>query len=124
MAHGGALNVSYSPDSRWRRSAVAALVAVALPLAATQAAEAAPSAVARLNSAAKHTPNRQVTAIVQFKATVTEKQARALVRAHHGRVTDRLPAVQGLAVKLPARQAGALRSAKGVLNVTLNTKVT
>jgi hypothetical protein len=36
------------------------------------------------------------------------------VRAHHGRVTDRLPAIGGLAVKLPARvqstalDAGAL----------------
>ena len=54
--------------------AVAALIAATLPLTATQAAQAAPSAQARLASAAKKTPNRNVTAIVQFKAKVNERQ--------------------------------------------------
>ena len=62
-------------------------------------------------------------AIAQFKAGVSERKARALVRSHRGRVTDRLPAVNGLAIKLPARQARALRRSKRVLNVTLNTRV-
>ena len=60
---------------------------------------------------------------MQFKAKVNERQARAIVRAHRGRVTDRLPAVKGLAVTLPARQASALRQDKQVRNVTLNTRV-
>jgi serine protease AprX len=109
--------------SRRRRSAVAALVALALPLAATQAAQAAPSAPARLAATAKKAPNRKVTAIVQFKAKVSARKARAIVRAHHGRVTDRLPAIGGLAVKLSAREARALRGVKQVANVTLNARV-
>ena len=38
-------------------------------------------------------------------------------------MTDRLPAINGLAIRLPARQARALRRSKQVLNVTLNTRV-
>ena len=110
-------------NGRRQVGAVAALIAATLPLTATQAAQAAPSAQARLASAAKKTPNRNVTAIVQFKAKVNERQARAIVRAHRGRVTDRLPAVKGFAVKLPARQASALRHDKKVRNVTLNSRV-
>ena len=83
--------------------------------------QAAPSAHARLASVAKQHPRRKVVAIAQFKAGVSERRARALVRSHHGRVTDRLPAVNGLAIRLPARQARALRRSKRVLNVTLNT---
>ena len=45
------------------------------------------------------------------------------MRRHRGRVTDRLPAINGLAVKLPARQARKLRRSKRVVNVTLNTRV-
>ncbi len=110
-------------NGRRQVGAVAALIAGTLPLTATQAAQAAPSAQARLASAAKKTPNRNVTAIVQFKAKVNERQARAIVRAHRGRVTDRLPVVKGLAVKLPAREASALRQDKQVRNVTLNSRV-
>jgi serine protease AprX len=62
-------------------------------------------------------------ALAQFKAGLSEKRARKIVRAHHGKVTDRLPAIGGFAVKLPAKQARALKTAKGVVNVTLNTKV-
>ena len=72
---------------------------------------------------AKQSPNRKVVAIAQFKAGVSERKARALVRSHHGRVTDRLPAINGFAIKLPAREARALRRSKQVLNVTLNTRV-
>ena len=45
------------------------------------------------------------------------------MRSHHGRVTDRLPSINGFAVKLPARDARALRRSKQVLNLTLNTRV-
>jgi serine protease AprX len=72
---------------------------------------------------AKKAPNSKVVAIVQFKAKVSERKARAAVRAHHGRVTDRLPAIGGLAVKISARDARSLRRSKSVLNLTLNTKV-
>ena len=72
---------------------------------------------------ARKAPNRTVTAIVQFKRGVSERRARALVRSHHGRVTDHLPSINGFAIKLPAREARALRRSKQVLNLTLNTRV-
>jgi serine protease AprX len=94
------------------------------PLAASASvAQAAPSAHTRLVSVAKKHPKRKVVAIAQFKPGTSERRARALVRSHHGRVTDRLPAINGLAIKLPARQARALRASKRVLNVTLDTRV-
>lgn len=113
--------MSRSTSSRARRSAVAALLAVAVPLTAATAATAAPTAAARLATTAKKSPNRSVTAIVQFK--VDEAKAKQIVKAHKGKITDKLPAVRGFAVTLPAKQAKALKSAKGVLNVTLNSKV-
>lgn len=114
--------MSIPSSSRARRGAVAALLAVVVPLtAATATASAAPSAAARLAAAAKKSPNRTVTAIVQFK--VSEAKAKKIVKAHKGKITNKLPAVQGFAVKLPAKQAKALKAAKGVLNVTLNSKV-
>jgi serine protease AprX len=122
-AQGGALKLSVSPKRRWRVGTAAALVALAVPLAAGPAAQAAPNAQARLASVAKKAPKRKVVAITQFKLGVSERQARKLVRAHKGRVTDRLPSIQGFAVKLPAKQARALRRHKSVLNVTLNTRV-
>jgi serine protease AprX len=116
--------LSVSPTSRWRGRTLAVLIAAAAPLASGgPVAQAAPSAQARLASAAKKAPNSKVVAIVQFKAKVSERKARAVVRAHHGRVTDRLPAIGGLAVKLPARDARSLRRSKWVLNLTLNTRV-
>src|SRR4051794_1368253 len=124
LAHGGALTLSHSPKSRWRGAAAAAALALAVPLAAgTSAAHAAPNAAAKLASVARKAPNRQVIAIAQFKPGLSEAKARKIVRAHHGRITDRLPSIQGFAVKLPARQAKSLRAAKRVVNVTLNTKV-
>ena len=117
--------MSGHPKRRWRGRIVAALLASALPLAASGsvAVAAAPSAHARLASVAKHHPRRRVVAIAQFKPGVSERRARALVRSHHGRVTDRLPAINGFAIKLPARQARALRRSKRLLNVTLNAPV-
>jgi serine protease AprX len=115
--------VSIPSSSRARRSAVAALLAVAVPLTAATAASAAPSAAAKLATAAKQSPNKSVTAIVQFKSSVSEAKAKRIVKASGGKVTAKLPAVGGFAVKLSAKQAGALKTVKGVLNVTLNTKV-
>src|SRR4051812_39477124 len=122
-AHGGALNLSSTPRSRWRGGVAAALVALAVPLAGAPVAHAAPNAAAKLNSAAKRSPNRSVVALAQFKAGLSEKQARKIVRAHHGKITANLPAIGGYAVKLSAKQAKALKTAKGVVNVTLNTNV-
>ncbi|HEX5901436.1 MAG TPA: ice-binding family protein [Solirubrobacteraceae bacterium] len=116
--------MSSSPTSRWRGRTVAVLLAAAVPLAASgSVAQAAPTAQARLASVARKAPNRTVTAIVQFRRGVSERRARALVRSHHGRVTDRLPSINGFAIKLPAREARALRRNKHVLNLTLNTRV-
>jgi serine protease AprX len=116
--------VSSSPLSRWRGRTVAVLLAAAVPLAASgSVAQAAPTAQARLASVARKAPNRTVVAIVQFKRGVSERRARVLVRSHHGRVTDRLPSINGFAIKLPARDARALRRSKLVLNLTLNTRV-
>jgi serine protease AprX len=116
--------MSVSPTSRWRGRTLAVLIAAAAPLViGGPLAQAAPSAQARLASVAAKTPNRKVVAIVQFKAEVSERKARKIVRSHRGKVTDRLPAINGLAVKLPARSARSLRRNRFVLNVTLNTRV-
>src|SRR3954447_20666846 len=124
LAHGGALNLSPPLTSRWRGGAVAALLALAVPLAAGgSVAQATPNAAAKLTSVAAKAPNRQVVALVQFKPGFSQAKARKLVRAHHGRVTDRLPMISGFAVRLPARQAKSPRAEKLVRNVTLNTKV-
>src|SRR4051794_9878713 len=123
-AHGGPLTSFRSPHCRRRGAAAAAALAVAVPLAAgTSAAHAAPTAAAKLASVARKAPHRRVVAIAQFKPGLSEAQARKIVRAHHGRVTDRLPSIHGLAVKVPARQAKRLRAEKKVVNVTLNGKV-
>src|SRR3954452_25335039 len=123
-AHGGARTLSLSPSSRIRGGATAALLAIAVPLAGASVAHATPNAAAKLASTARKAPHRQVVAITQFKPGLSEAKARKIVRAHHGRITDRLPSIQGFAVKLPARQAKSLRAAKRyVVNVTLNTKV-
>jgi serine protease AprX len=115
--------VFHSATSRRRTGAIAALLAVALPLTATEAANAAPNAAARLTAAAKQTPNQKVTALVQFKPDVSEKQARTLLKGQDGAVTDELGAIKGFAVKLTAGKAAALRNSKLVANVTLNTKI-
>jgi serine protease AprX len=116
--------LSSSRSSRWHGRTLAVLLAATVSLTANwSVAQAAPSARARLASVAKATPNRKVVAIVQFKAGLSERNARALVRSHHGRVTNRLPAIHGFAIKLPAREARALRHHEQILNVTLNTRV-
>src|SRR5690348_5600290 len=112
-AHGGALKLSLSTNTR-RTGAIAALLAAVVPLTAgASVAHAAPNAAAKLASVARKAPNRQVVAIAQFKPGLSEASARKIVRAHHGRITDRLPSIQGFALKLPAREAKSLRGAKG-----------
>jgi serine protease AprX len=117
--------MSRSPKSRWRGRTLAVLLAAVVPLAASGSVAQAgtPSAHKRLVKVAKKHPHRKVVAIAQFKATVSERKARAIVRRHRGRVTDRVPAINGLAVKLPARQARKLKRRSRVVNVTLNTRV-
>ena len=97
--------------------------AVVAALAMAPAAQAAPSAQVHLATVARHAPARTVVAIAQFKPNVSEHAARRLVRAHHGRVTDRLSAIHALAVRLPARQATRLERDRHLVAVTLNTKV-
>ena len=113
------------PRKRRRRGRITGvLLALAIPLAAGgPVAQAAPTAQAHLASVAKASPNRTVVAIVQFKPGLSERKARALVRAHHGRVTNRLPSLNGFAIKLAARDARLLRRSQQVVNVTLNTRV-
>ncbi|MEO8687467.1 MAG: ice-binding family protein [Solirubrobacteraceae bacterium] len=72
---------------------------------------------------AKQHPRRKVVAIAQFDPGVSERRARALVRSHGGRVTERLPAINGFAVRLPARRARTLLRSKRILNVTLNARI-
>ena len=104
--------------------AAAALIALAVPFAlGGPVAQATPNAAMKLNSAAAKSPSRTVVALAQFKPGVSDKRARAIVRAHHGKITNNLPAIGGFAVKLSAKSARELKGAKGVLNVTLNTKV-
>jgi serine protease AprX len=109
---------------RRRGRIVVALLAASVPFAASgPVAQAAPSAHARLVSVAKKHPRRKVVAIAQFDPGVSERRARALVRSHHGRVTERLPGINGFAVRLPARQARALGRSRRLLNVTLNARI-
>ncbi len=76
-------------------------------------------------SAAAKSPSRTVVALAQFKPGVSEaKRARAIVRAHHGKVTNDLPAIGGLRGQaLGQRARESLRAPRASLNVTLNTKV-
>ncbi|HET6551611.1 MAG TPA: S8 family serine peptidase, partial [Solirubrobacter sp.] len=100
----------------------AAFVAAGV-IAGAAPAHAAPTAAARLVTAARTAPHRDVVAIVQFKAGVSERRAAALARRHGARVAGRLPLIHGLALRLPARKAQRLSHARGVENVTLNTRV-
>jgi serine protease AprX len=116
--------LSGTPTRRWSGRIAAVLLAVAFPLAASGSlAQAAPSAKARLATVAKKHPHRKVVVIVQFKPGFSERRARALVRSRHGRVTNRLPAINGFAIKLTATQARALGRSKKILNVTPNAPV-
>src|SRR4051794_23703301 len=103
-----------------RRTAlvVAASVAAATWLAGGAPADAAPNAAARLASAARSAPAREVVAIVQFDHGLSERQARALARRHGARVAGRLPLIHGLTLRLAAGQARRLAHARGVKNVT------
>src|SRR3954463_13652165 len=108
----------------WRNRLTATLVVAAVPFAASAtAAHAAPSAQAQLATVAKKAPKRNVTAIVQFKPSFSERQAAKLVRAHGGKVTSHLSFIHGLAVKLPAKQAKVLATDSHVVGLTLNSRV-
>ena len=110
--------MSSSPTSRWRGRTVAALLAAAVvALAASgSAAQAAPSAQARLASVATKAPDRTVTAIVQFKPRRLRAQgprARALPpRPRH----RRLPPSTASPSSSRPREAQALRRNRHVLN--------
>ena len=112
------------PMSRWRGRTVAVLLAAAVPFAASAiggpGGAVGPGAP---RDGGQEVPEPQGRGDRPVQAGVSERRARALVRSHHGRVTDRLPSINGFAVKLPAREARALRRSKQVLNLTLNTRV-
>ena len=108
---------------RTRLTAVALGAAVVPFVIAGPAAHAAPSAQARLASAAKKAPKAKVTAIVQFKADYSEKQATKLVHNHGGKVVSKIALIHGLAVKVSAKQAKILASNKHVVGLTLNSRV-
>ncbi len=110
-----------SIECGWSRRTVTFLfAAVAVLVASTPVAEATPVQQSPLTRMAKAHPARKVAVIVQFKSRTSQHRARALVRSRHGRVMRRLPAVKGLAVRLRARDAVALRRSKLVLKVTLD----
>ena len=108
---------------RNRRASLAVGAVALVVLTGAPAAHAAPSAAARLASAARSAPTRQVVAIVQLQPGVSERQARALAHRHGARVTSALPLIHGLTLQLPAAQARRLAHARGVKNVTLNSRV-
>ena len=105
----------------WRSVLPTAVVAAVVVSAAP--AQAAPSAQARLATVARTAPQKKVTAIVQFKPSIGEKQAAKIVRKHGGKVTSRVTLIHGLAVKLPAKQAKALAKERSVAGLTLNSRV-
>src|SRR4051794_31037984 len=109
-------------SNKFWRSVLPPAMAAAVAVGAAPA-QAAPTAQARVASVAVKAPHKKVTAIVQFKASVGEKQAAQLVRKHQGKVTSRLPLIHGLAVKLPAKQAKALARERKVAGLTLNSRV-
>lgn len=101
-----------------RKIAVAAAVAALAPLVVASGAQAA-----QVATVAKKSPNRQVTAIVQFKPAFSERKAKSLVASYGGKVTSRVPLIHGLAVRIPARQAPKLAKEGQVLGLTLNSRV-
>ena len=120
----GVLGLFRSSERRRRGRIVAALLATVITLgASTSGAQAAPSAHSLLTQVAKSHPDREVEVIAQLRPGTSARRARALVRSHHGRVTDRLSAIHGLVIRLPARQARALRDSKRVLDLTINGRV-
>src|SRR3954469_16876069 len=106
----------------WRSVVPVAVAATTVAVGAVPA-QAAQTAQARVATVAAKAPNKKVTAIVQFKASVGEQAAAKLVRKHQGKVTSRVPLIHGLAVKLPAKQAKALARDGKVAGLTLNSRV-
>jgi serine protease AprX len=116
--------LSITCKERWRSTLAVALVAGTAVLAVGGAsAHAATQTQAQLAAAARKAPAREVDAIAQFKPGVSEKRARAIVRAHHGHVTQRIQLINGLAVTLAAKDAVALNAEGKVIAVTLNGKI-
>jgi serine protease AprX len=116
--------LSNSLLNRWRVRLSLVLVAMVAPFAlGGAAAHAAPSAQARLATVAKTAPARKVTAIVQFKPGFSERKATKLVHSHGGKITARVPLINGLAVKLSAKRARLLAREPQVIALTLNTRV-
>jgi serine protease AprX len=114
----------FSSMERRRGRSVGILLAAVVALAASATvAQASPSAHARLTAVAKAHPDRKVEVIAQFVPGTPERKARALVRSHHGRVTDRLSAINGLVIRIPARQARVLRGSERIIDVTVNARV-
>ena len=101
-----------------RKVAAAAAVAAVVPLVFATGAQATPVA-----TLAKKSPNRKVTAIVQFKPAFSERKAKVLVAEFGGKVTSRVPLIHGLAVRIPAKQAPKLAKQHQVLGLTLNSRV-
>jgi serine protease AprX len=107
---------------RWRSRLAVATMAIALPFTlSTTVAQGAPSAA--LTAVAKKAPTRKVTAIAQFKPSLSERKAKQLVAKYHGKVTSRIPLINGLAVSIPAKQAPLLAKDSRVVGLTLNSRV-
>jgi serine protease AprX len=111
---------------RWRMrwitlaSVVPSLLAFAAAPASAQAQSAAGAHVASL---AHKAPKRSATYIVQFKDSVSEAQARALVRSDGGRVLSSVAIIHGLAVRISAHGALTLAKSPLIKGVTLNGHV-
>jgi serine protease AprX len=99
----------------------------ALPSAAASAGSAPAGSSAtldpRIAGLAQQHPGQAIEAIVQFKAGVSQAQARADSARVHGRIVGQLHIIRALALKLTAAQAGMLASSPDVHAVSLNTKV-
>ena len=112
---------------RWRMrwitlaSIAPALLAIAGPAASAQGEPLA--AGAHVASLARKAPKRSATYIVQFKAGVSEAQAKGLVRARGGHVVSSVAIIHGLAVRISARGALALAKSPLVKGVSLNGHV-
>ena len=104
---------------RGRIAAVLLAVAAVLIASAPAVARASPRDP-RLTQLAKAHPTRKAEVIVQFKSGTPARQARTIVRRHHGRVTKHLRAVRGYAVQLKARDAVKLARSRRVRRVTLD----
>ena len=77
----------------------------------------------KLARMARQHPHRKATFILQFKAGVSEAQARQLIRTHGGRVRSSLPLIHGLAVRMSLKAAARLQGNYAIREVSLNLRV-